>query len=109
MRAMAEVRGDDLEALCAAVDANTEAAFGGRLVSRDGLPDDRRDAGHVGAEIVAVRGLASPASDRYRLVTVGRDRERFASARRRCMSRLRESPARISPHHTGGHGCPRTR
>ncbi len=29
MRAMAEVRGDDLEELCAAVDANTEAAFGG--------------------------------------------------------------------------------
>ncbi len=29
MRAMAEVRGDDLADLCAAVDANTEAAFGG--------------------------------------------------------------------------------
>jgi TatD DNase family protein len=29
MRLMAEVRGDDLETLCAAVDANTEAAFGG--------------------------------------------------------------------------------
>ena len=29
MRAMAEVRGDDLEALCRAVDGNTEAAFGG--------------------------------------------------------------------------------
>ncbi len=29
MRAMAEVRGDDLETLCAAVDANTEEAFGG--------------------------------------------------------------------------------
>lgn len=29
MRAMAEVRGDDLGELCAAVDANTEAAFGG--------------------------------------------------------------------------------
>jgi TatD DNase family protein len=29
VRAMAEVRGDDLEALCAAIDANTEAAFGG--------------------------------------------------------------------------------
>jgi TatD DNase family protein len=29
MRAMAETRGDDLEALCVAVDANTEAAFGG--------------------------------------------------------------------------------
>ncbi|GAA1478140.1 TatD family hydrolase [Nocardioides aestuarii] len=29
MRAMAEVRGDDLAELCAAVDANTEAAFGG--------------------------------------------------------------------------------
>jgi TatD DNase family protein len=29
MRAMAEVRGDDLEALCAAVDAATDAAFGG--------------------------------------------------------------------------------
>ncbi len=29
MRTMAEVRGDDLEALCEAVDANTEAAFGG--------------------------------------------------------------------------------
>ena len=29
MRAMAEVRGDDLEELCAAVYANTEAAFGG--------------------------------------------------------------------------------
>jgi TatD DNase family protein len=29
MRAMAEVRGDDLEELCAAVDANTEVAFGG--------------------------------------------------------------------------------
>jgi len=29
VRAMAEVRGDDLETLCAAVDANTEAAFGG--------------------------------------------------------------------------------
>jgi TatD DNase family protein len=28
MRAMAETRGDDLEALCAAVDANTSAAFG---------------------------------------------------------------------------------
>jgi TatD DNase family protein len=29
MRAMAEVRGDDLEALCAAVDASTDEAFGG--------------------------------------------------------------------------------
>ncbi|GAW49018.1 MULTISPECIES: TatD family hydrolase [unclassified Nocardioides] len=29
MRTMAEVRGDDLADLCAAVDANTEAAFGG--------------------------------------------------------------------------------
>ena len=29
MRLMAEVRGDDLAGLCAAVDANTEAAFGG--------------------------------------------------------------------------------
>ena len=29
MRAMAEVRGEDLETLCAAVDANTETAFGG--------------------------------------------------------------------------------
>jgi TatD DNase family protein len=29
MRAMAEVRGDDLEDLCRAVDANTDAAFGG--------------------------------------------------------------------------------
>ncbi|MGZ4449252.1 MAG: TatD family hydrolase [Nocardioides sp.] len=29
VRAMAEVRGEDLEALCAAIDANTEAAFGG--------------------------------------------------------------------------------
>ena len=29
MRAMAEVRGEDLGELCAAVDANTEAAFGG--------------------------------------------------------------------------------
>ena len=29
VRAMAEVRGDDLEALCAAIDVNTERAFGG--------------------------------------------------------------------------------
>jgi len=29
VRAMAQVRGDDLEALCAAVDASTERAFGG--------------------------------------------------------------------------------
>ena len=29
MRAMAQVREDDLESLCRAVDANTEAAFGG--------------------------------------------------------------------------------
>ena len=29
VRAMAETRGDDLEALCAAIDANTETAFGG--------------------------------------------------------------------------------
>ena len=29
MRAMAEVRGDDLETLCRAVDANTDTAFGG--------------------------------------------------------------------------------
>ena len=29
VRAMAEVRGEDLEALCVAIDANTEAAFGG--------------------------------------------------------------------------------
>jgi TatD DNase family protein len=29
LRSMAATRGDDLEALCAAVDANTEAAFGG--------------------------------------------------------------------------------
>ncbi len=29
MRVMAEVRGDDLEALCEAVDCNTESAFGG--------------------------------------------------------------------------------
>jgi TatD DNase family protein len=26
---MAQVRGDDLETLCAALDANTESAFGG--------------------------------------------------------------------------------
>ncbi len=30
MRAMAQTRGDDLATLCAAVDANTDAAFGGR-------------------------------------------------------------------------------
>ncbi len=30
MRTMAEVRGEDLEDLCAAVDGNTDAAFGGR-------------------------------------------------------------------------------
>jgi TatD DNase family protein len=30
VRAMAEVRGDDLETLCRAIDANTDAAFGGR-------------------------------------------------------------------------------
>ena len=30
MRVMAETRGDDLEALCAAVDANTSAAYGGQ-------------------------------------------------------------------------------
>ncbi len=30
VRAMAEARGDDLTALCEAIDANTEAAFGGR-------------------------------------------------------------------------------
>jgi TatD DNase family protein len=30
MRSMAETRGEDLAELCAAVDANTEAAFGGR-------------------------------------------------------------------------------
>ena len=29
VRAMAEVRGDDLGELCAAIDANTEVAFGG--------------------------------------------------------------------------------
>jgi len=29
LRVMAEVRGDDLGELCAAIDANTEAAFGG--------------------------------------------------------------------------------
>lgn len=29
IRAMAEVRGDELEELCVAVDANTSAAFGG--------------------------------------------------------------------------------
>jgi TatD DNase family protein len=29
MRLMAQVRGDDLGELCAAVDANTERAFGG--------------------------------------------------------------------------------
>ena len=29
VRAMAEVRGDALETLCAAIDANTERAFGG--------------------------------------------------------------------------------
>jgi TatD DNase family protein len=29
VRAMAEVRGDDLETLCAAIDKNTENAFGG--------------------------------------------------------------------------------
>ena len=29
VRAMAETRGDDLEALCLAIAANTEAAFGG--------------------------------------------------------------------------------
>jgi TatD DNase family protein len=29
VRAMAEVRGDDLETLCAAIAANTDAAFGG--------------------------------------------------------------------------------
>jgi TatD DNase family protein len=30
LRSMAETRGEDLEVLCAAVDANTDAAFGGR-------------------------------------------------------------------------------
>ncbi len=30
MRSMAATRGEDLEELCAAVDANTDAAFGGR-------------------------------------------------------------------------------
>jgi TatD DNase family protein len=29
VRAMAEVRGDDLAELCAAIDANTEQVFGG--------------------------------------------------------------------------------
>jgi TatD DNase family protein len=29
MRVMAEVRGDDLETLCGAVDGNTQAVFGG--------------------------------------------------------------------------------
>ena len=29
MRSLAQTRGEDLAALCAAVDANTEAAFGG--------------------------------------------------------------------------------
>jgi TatD DNase family protein len=29
VRAMAEVRGDDLTALCEAIDANTDAAYGG--------------------------------------------------------------------------------
>jgi TatD DNase family protein len=29
LRSMAETRGEDLAALCVAVDANTEAAFGG--------------------------------------------------------------------------------
>jgi TatD DNase family protein len=29
LRAMADVRGDDLEELCRAVDSTTEAAFGG--------------------------------------------------------------------------------
>jgi TatD DNase family protein len=29
MRSMAETRGEDLAELCAAVDANTDAAFGG--------------------------------------------------------------------------------
>jgi TatD DNase family protein len=29
VRAMAQARGDDLAALCTALDANTEAAFGG--------------------------------------------------------------------------------
>ncbi len=29
VRSMAETRGDDLTDLCAALDANTEAAFGG--------------------------------------------------------------------------------
>jgi TatD DNase family protein len=29
VRAMAEIRGDDLERLCTAIDANTDAAFGG--------------------------------------------------------------------------------
>jgi len=29
VRAMAQVRGEDLETLCAAIDANTERAFGG--------------------------------------------------------------------------------
>jgi TatD DNase family protein len=29
VRAMAEARGDDLVTLCEAIDANTEAAFGG--------------------------------------------------------------------------------
>lgn len=33
MRAMAQVRGDDLEALCVAVDANTSAAYGGAWAS----------------------------------------------------------------------------
>lgn len=35
MRAMAETRGDDLEALCAAVDANTSAAYGGRWAAAE--------------------------------------------------------------------------
>ncbi|WP_036570177.1 TatD family hydrolase [Nocardioides sp. URHA0032] len=37
MRAMAEVRGDDLGELCAAVDANTAVAFGGRWGDTSGF------------------------------------------------------------------------
>ena len=43
VRTMAEVRGDDLEALCAGIDAATEAAFGGTW-GAGSRPDEIRTA-----------------------------------------------------------------
>ena len=74
VRAMAEVRGDDLTTLCEAIDATTERAFGGRLVEAPPTGGFRTRRRCSRSLPYGVRGVGRPRRRPYGLVTVGRDR-----------------------------------